>query len=72
MLTMLCDQNDPERAFVKFRQDDDTVLLIDNYGGLSNLELGALTQETLSRLGKLLFSSAFSGKCKALITDLQK
>ena len=48
---MLCDQNDPERAFVKFNKNDDTVLLIDNYGGLSTLELGALTQETLSQLG---------------------
>ena len=52
LLTLICDQNDAERAFVRFNQDDDTVLLINNYGGLSNLELGALTQETLSQLGK--------------------
>jgi dihydroxyacetone kinase len=51
LLSLLCDQNDSERAFVKFNQKDDTVLLINNYGGLSNLELGALTQETLSQLG---------------------
>jgi dihydroxyacetone kinase len=51
LLTLLCDQNDPERAFVKFNKDDDTVLLINNYGGLSNLELGGLTQETLAQLG---------------------
>jgi dihydroxyacetone kinase len=51
LLSLLCDQNDSERAFVKFNQNDDTVLLINNYGGLSNLELGALTQETLSQLG---------------------
>jgi len=50
LLTLLCDQNDPERAFVKFNKDDETVLLIDNYGGLSPLELGALTQETLAQL----------------------
>lgn len=36
---------------MKFNENDDTVLLINNYGGLSNLELGALTQETLSQLG---------------------
>jgi dihydroxyacetone kinase len=53
LLTLICDQNDPERAFVKFNETDDTVLLINNYGGLSNLELGALTQETLSQLGKM-------------------
>ncbi|EHL00704.1 putative Dihydroxyacetone kinase [Glarea lozoyensis 74030] len=40
----------PERGFVRFSDNDDTVLLINNYGGLSNLELGALTQETLSQL----------------------
>jgi dihydroxyacetone kinase len=56
LLTLICDQNDPERAFVKFSDDDDTVLLINNYGGLSNLELGALTQETLSQLGKKMFT----------------
>lgn len=54
LLTLLCDQNDPERAFVKFNRDDETVLLIDNYGGLSPLELGALTQETLAQLGKVV------------------
>ena len=47
---MICDQNDKERAFVKFNKHDDTVLLINNYGGLSNLELGALTHETLEQL----------------------
>lgn len=55
LLALLCDQNDPERAFVKFNENDDTVLLINNYGGLSNLELGALTQETLSQLGLSTF-----------------
>ncbi|EPE26915.1 DAK1/DegV-like protein [Glarea lozoyensis ATCC 20868] len=50
LLTLICDQKDPERGFVRFSDNDDTVLLINNYGGLSNLELGALTQETLSQL----------------------
>lgn len=36
---------------MKFNGSDDTVLLINNYGGLSNLEMGALTEETLSQLG---------------------
>jgi dihydroxyacetone kinase len=52
LLPLFCDKNDPERAFVKFNENDDTVLLLNNYGGLSTLELGALTQETLSQLGK--------------------
>ena len=53
LLHFICDQKDPERAFVKFNKTDDTVLLINNYGGLSNLELGALTHETLNQLGTL-------------------
>ena len=37
---------------MKFSKNDDTALLINNYGGLSNLELGALTHETLEQLEK--------------------
>ena len=51
LLNLICDQDDTERAFVKFNKGDDTVLLINNYGGLSNLEVGALTEEVLSQLG---------------------
>jgi dihydroxyacetone kinase len=49
---LICDPNDLERAFVKFSPNDDVVLLVNNYGGLSNLEIGALTHETLEQLGK--------------------
>lgn len=58
LLKLLCDQTDPERAWVNFNKDDDIVLLLDNYGGLSKLELGALTQETLARLGMLAMQKA--------------
>ncbi|KAF7515746.1 hypothetical protein G7054_g14428 [Neopestalotiopsis clavispora] len=51
-LKLLCDPNDAERAFVKFNKDDEVVLVINNYGGLSNLELGALTDETIIQLGR--------------------
>ncbi|KAI0020719.1 Dak1 domain-containing protein [Xylariomycetidae sp. FL0641] len=52
-LTWLCDPADPERAFVSFENSEDkVVLLINNYGGLSNLELGALTDETIIQLEK--------------------
>lgn len=40
---MFCDPMDTDRAFVKFCKADQVVLLVDNYGGLSNLELEALT-----------------------------
>jgi triose/dihydroxyacetone kinase / FAD-AMP lyase (cyclizing) len=52
-LKLLCDPNDTERAFVAFNKDDKVVLLVNNYGGLSQLELGALLQEVLKQLGKL-------------------
>lgn len=53
LLKLLCDQSDSERGFVKFSKGDNVVLLINNYGGLSNLEIGALTQQTLTVLGSL-------------------
>ncbi|SPQ21343.1 87ec389b-72fe-4f1f-bfb6-35a73704d50d [Thermothielavioides terrestris] len=50
-LRLLCDPADTERAFVDFSNvDDSIVLLVNNYGGLSNLELGALTDEVLRQL----------------------
>ncbi|KAF4778985.1 hypothetical protein HER10_EVM0013458 [Colletotrichum scovillei] len=50
MLKLLCDQNDAERAFVSFEKGDEITLLINNYGGLSVLELGALTDEVQTQL----------------------
>ncbi|KAG5751207.1 hypothetical protein H9Q70_006130 [Fusarium xylarioides] len=49
-LALLCDQSDPERGFCKFAQDDEVLLLVNNYGGLSNLELGALVDEVQQQL----------------------
>ncbi|RDW40105.1 Dak1 domain-domain-containing protein [Yarrowia lipolytica] len=50
MLTLLLDPNDKERAFVSFKEKDEVILLVNNFGGLSNLENGALTQVALSVL----------------------
>ncbi|KAI5917290.1 Dak1 domain-containing protein [Camillea tinctor] len=51
-LGLLCDPTDPGRAFVSFENaDDSVVLLVNNYGGLSSLELGALTDEIIKQLG---------------------
>ena len=52
MLKNLLDQNDPDRAFTKFQNGDEVVVMIDNFGGLSTLETGALTQVTLSQIEK--------------------
>ncbi|KAK6857878.1 hypothetical protein PG995_005577 [Apiospora arundinis] len=51
-LRLLCDPNDTERAFVDFHKDDTVILIINNYGGVSNLELGALTDEAMVQLAQ--------------------
>ncbi|KAL0932364.1 dihydroxyacetone kinase [Colletotrichum truncatum] len=43
-------QDDPERSYVKFNNDDETILLVSNFGGISYLELGALVDEVLEQL----------------------
>ncbi|KEI41901.1 uncharacterized protein L969DRAFT_44135 [Mixia osmundae IAM 14324] len=50
MLGLLLKQDDEERSFVRFAAGDQLVLLVNNLGGLSNLELSALTSLTLSAL----------------------
>ena len=50
MLAQLLDQNDEDRAYVKIEPSDKTVMLINNFGGLSNLELGAVTNEVWNQL----------------------
>lgn len=53
-LKLLCDPQDKERYFVTFEKGDSNVLVINNYGGMSNLELGALTDETITQLGEFM------------------
>ena len=50
MLLYLLDPKDTDRAFVKFKSDDDIAMLINNFGGLSNLELEALTSIVTKQL----------------------
>jgi triose/dihydroxyacetone kinase / FAD-AMP lyase (cyclizing) len=52
MLLYVLDPNDAERNFVQFSKDDTTCLLINNFGGLSPLELEGLAQVTLEQLAK--------------------
>jgi hypothetical protein len=52
MLLFLLDPNDSDRAFVKFSEADEVVMLVNNFGGLSVLELEALTSITLAQLDK--------------------
>lgn len=52
LLQYLLDPSDADRAFVPFASSDDTALLINNFGGLSNFELEALTTITMKTLEK--------------------
>ena len=50
ILTHCLDEKDPDRGYVKFNKSDETMLLISNFGGISPLEIGALTDEILEQL----------------------
>ncbi|EGO59398.1 hypothetical protein NEUTE1DRAFT_121216 [Neurospora tetrasperma FGSC 2508] len=52
ILKYCLDETDPERSYVKFNPGDETVLLVSNFGGISNLELGGLVDEILQQLLK--------------------
>lgn len=50
LLKQLLDQNDSDRAFVSFKSGDEVVLLINNLGGISSVELYFLTQTVASQI----------------------
>jgi dihydroxyacetone kinase len=50
MLAYLLDPNDPDRAFVEFKPDDNVVMLVDNFGGLSGLEFEGMVNLALIAL----------------------
>ena len=52
MLAQLLDPNDTDRAYVKTENRDEILLLVNNFGGVSNLELGAVTTEIVAQLSK--------------------
>ncbi|KPM40865.1 Dihydroxyacetone kinase [Neonectria ditissima] len=52
ILQYCLDENDPERGYVNFESEDETILLVSNFGGMSYLEMGALVDEILGQLDK--------------------
>ena len=50
MLELLLKQDDKERAFTPFQEGDEPILVVNNLGGMSSLELGAVVDEVLSQL----------------------
>ncbi|KAK9464396.1 Dak1 domain-containing protein [Lipomyces arxii] len=63
MIAYLVDPNDEDRAYVSFNDGDEVAMLINNFGGLSALETGALTFQALVQLEKwnIKPSRVFSG-----------
>ena len=50
MLKFLLDPQDKDRAYTSFRPTDEVALMINNLGGLSNLEISAFTAVTCAQL----------------------
>ncbi|KAK9245716.1 Dak1 domain-containing protein [Lipomyces tetrasporus] len=50
MLDQLTDKDDADRAYVDFATAQNVVLMVNNLGGLSPLELGAITTEVVGQL----------------------
>ena len=59
MLDQLLDPNDSDRAYVDFKDAQDVVLLVNNLGSLSVLELGGITHEAVSQLSKFSRSGLY-------------
>lgn len=55
MLAQMLDVGDKDRAYVKLKKSDQTVMLINNFGGVSNLELGAIVTEVIAQLERDYF-----------------
>lgn len=53
MLDKLLDPDDPDRAYVSFSEEDNICLMVNNLGGVSNIEFSAVTKTVVDRLGKL-------------------
>ncbi|THX18227.1 dihydroxyacetone kinase [Aureobasidium pullulans] len=52
MLAHMLDEEDKERGFLKVSSEDGTVVLINNLGGVSVLEMGGIATEVLDQLKK--------------------
>lgn len=50
MLSHCLDVTDKDRSFVEITENDEVVLLVNNLGGVSPLELGAITNEVVEQL----------------------
>jgi dihydroxyacetone kinase len=58
LVDMMTSTSDPERSFVSFKGKDNVVLLVNNLGGLSELELGAIVADARDALDNRGFTTA--------------
>ena len=65
MLLYLLDPKDTDRAFVRFDSDDNVAMLVNNFGGLSNLELEALTTIVRTQLRACAFRAFLCARTDA-------
>lgn len=66
----MLNENDKDRAFLKFDKDDDPVLFINNLGGISQLELFAALDETIDQLAKTYNMHPSRVYCNSYMTSL--
>lgn len=54
LLDLIISTSDPERSFLPFQgnDSDEVVLLVNNLGGISELEMSGIVSATTSELGK--------------------
>lgn len=52
LLKYLLDESDEDRGFLKFDKSDESILLVNNLGGTSNLELHALAAVAIDKLAE--------------------
>jgi dihydroxyacetone kinase len=50
LLDLMTSISDPDRSFVSFKGNDNVVLLVNNLGGVSELELGSIVIEIKRQL----------------------
>lgn len=70
MISLLVKKDDPERSFVSFEKDDDPVLIINNLGGMSNVELSAIVAEVVEQLKRDWDLSPVRVYCGTYVTSL--
>lgn len=79
LLELLTSSTDPERSFLPFRGEDSVVLLVNNLGGLSELELGSIVAATRRALiahgvktARVLAGSFMVHPCSSSCASLMK